>query len=61
VLAHLSAECNRPELAEAVVGKALRRAGYEGVLQVAEQDTPTQLMDVAELRLRLGPDQLALM
>jgi phosphoribosyl 1,2-cyclic phosphodiesterase len=60
VLAHLSAECNRPDLAEAVVGQALRSAGYEGVLQVAEQDIPTPLMDIAELRQRLGPDQLAL-
>jgi phosphoribosyl 1,2-cyclic phosphodiesterase len=60
VLAHLSVECNRPELAEAVVSKALRGAGYEGILQVAGQDRPTQLMDVAELRRRLGPDQLAL-
>jgi len=60
VLAHLSAECNRPDLAEAVVGEALRGAGFEGILQVAEQDIPTQLMNVAELRRRLGPDQLAL-
>lgn len=60
VLAHLSAECNRPELAKAVVGEALRMAGFKGMLKVAEQDTPTQLMDVAELRRRLGPDQLTL-
>jgi len=60
VLAHLSAECNRPELAETVVGQALRQAGFKGVLHVAGQDSPTQLMDVAELRRRLGPDQLAL-
>ncbi len=60
VLAHLSAECNRPGLAEAVVGEALRDVGYEGLLKVAEQDTPTQLMDVAELQKRLGPDQLPL-
>ena len=60
VLAHLSAECNRPELAAAVVGNALRAVGYEGVLEVAEQDTPTQVMDVAELQRRLGPDQLPL-
>ena len=60
VLAHLSAECNRPDLAESVVGQALRGAGYEGVLQIAGQDTPTPLIDVAKLRRRLGPDQLAL-
>ena len=60
VLAHLSAECNRPELAEAVVAGALRKAGYEGLLLVAEQDSPTELMDVARLHRRLGPDQLDL-
>jgi len=60
VLAHLSAECNRPELAAGVVGKALNDLGFGGVLQVAEQDTPTQLMDVAKLHRGLGPDQLAL-
>ena len=60
VLAHLSAECNRPELAEAVVARALDSAGYEGILRVAEQDTPTQLMDVGRLQARLGPDQLVL-
>jgi hypothetical protein len=42
------------------VGEALRMAGFKGMLKVAEQDTPTQLMDVAELRRRLGPDQLTL-
>jgi phosphoribosyl 1,2-cyclic phosphodiesterase len=60
VLAHLSAECNRPELAEAVVGSALRRAGYRGLLRVASQDRPTELMDVPALRRRLEPDQLPL-
>jgi len=60
VLAHLSAECNRRELAEAVVGRALNDAGYAGILQVAEQDTPTQLMDVGKLQERMGPDQLEL-
>src|SRR5690606_28974288 len=29
-LAHLSQECNRPELARAVVGRALTGAGYRG-------------------------------
>lgn len=60
ILAHLSAECNRAALAETVVGAALRTAGYRGVLQVAEQDHPTPMFDVAELRRRLDPDQLAL-
>ena len=48
ILAHLSAECNRPELAEMVVGRALRDAGYRGVLTVARQDEPTPLLEVAD-------------
>ncbi|MFC1574644.1 MBL fold metallo-hydrolase [Gemmatimonadota bacterium] len=60
VLAHLSAECNRPELAESVIGEALRKAGYRGLLQVANQDVPTDLMDVSLLRKRLEPHQLPL-
>lgn len=60
VLAHLSAECNRPELAAGVVGKAIRAAGYRGLLEVAEQDVPTPLMDVEKLHRRLEPDQLPL-
>jgi phosphoribosyl 1,2-cyclic phosphodiesterase len=60
VLAHLSAECNRPELAEAVVGEALRMAGYEGHLTVAGQEEPTPLYDIEELRARMGPEQLDL-
>jgi phosphoribosyl 1,2-cyclic phosphodiesterase len=60
VLAHLSAECNRPSLAEAVVDRALRDAGYRGLLLVAEQDTATPLMDVGRLRRSLEPDQLPL-
>ena len=58
MLAHLSEECNRPELAEAVVGSALRAAGYEGFLGVAPQTRPTELIDIEELRRRIGPAQL---
>lgn len=61
VLAHLSAECNRPGLAEDVVGTALRRGGFKGWLEVAEQDRPTQLLDLGELRRRLEPPQLPLL
>jgi phosphoribosyl 1,2-cyclic phosphodiesterase len=61
VLAHLSAECNRPELAEEVVGSVLRGAGFRGRLEVASQDTPTGPMDVGELRRRLDPPQLPLL
>ncbi len=60
ILAHLSAECNRPELARSVIGDALGRAGFQGLLEVAEQDRPTPFLDLSELRLRLGPHQLPL-
>jgi len=61
VLAHLSRECNRPELAKEVVGAALERAGWKGHLDVAAQDRPTELLDVEELRFRTGPSQLSLL
>jgi phosphoribosyl 1,2-cyclic phosphodiesterase len=61
VLAHLSEECNRPSLAERVVGDALRAAGWRGHLEVALQDRPTALLDLEELRLRTGPSQLGLL
>lgn len=60
ILAHLSAECNRPDLAEGVVGRALREAGYRGLLEVARQDRPTGPIDLRELARRLDPDQLTL-
>jgi phosphoribosyl 1,2-cyclic phosphodiesterase len=59
VLAHLSHECNRPELARSVVGGALHRAGYRGFLEVATQEQPTDLFDVADLGRRAGPVQLS--
>lgn len=61
VLAHLSFECNRPLLAERVVGDALRAHGWRGHLEVALQDRPTRMLDVEELRLRAGPSQLSLL
>ena len=60
VLAHLSGECNRPELAEAVVGRALREAGYKGSLQVAAQESPTGPLELAKLTRQLDPDRLSL-
>jgi phosphoribosyl 1,2-cyclic phosphodiesterase len=60
LLAHVSAEANRPELARLVVGKVLARAGYRGFLGVARQDEPTQFFDVELLRRKLGPTQLSL-
>jgi len=58
VLAHLSSECNRAELALEVVGHALAEAGWQGHLAVAVQDEPLPLIDVEELRRRTGPSQL---
>lgn len=58
VLAHLSNECNRPDLARKVVGSALKKAGWKGYLDVAAQDHPSGWLDVEELRVRLGPTQL---
>jgi len=49
VLAHLSAECNLPELAHRTVYGVLRKAGWDGVLEVATQDAPTALMDIPQL------------
>jgi phosphoribosyl 1,2-cyclic phosphodiesterase len=40
VLAHLSQQCNSVEDALAVVGPALRRAGFRGAVHVALQDAP---------------------
>lgn len=61
VLAHLSRDCNRPELAARVVGDALRGAGWQGHLEVAGPDAPTALLDVEELRRRAGPAQLSML
>jgi len=61
LLAHLSAECNRPELAMAVVGEALREEGYQGYLAVAHQDRPTPLLSINALREQHGPAQGSLL
>jgi hypothetical protein len=60
-LAHLSAECNRPEIARATVGGALNKAGWTGFLEVAGQDEPTTFVDVAELRHARSSGQLSLL
>lgn len=57
VLAHLSNESNRPELALQAVGEALREAGWEGFLAVARQDEPGEWIDVEALRTTDGPAQ----
>jgi phosphoribosyl 1,2-cyclic phosphodiesterase len=59
VLAHLSNESNHPDLALEVVGSALERAGYQGMLAVARQEDPTDFMDTEALRLTVGPEQLS--
>lgn len=59
VLAHLSHECNRPELALHVVGTALQQAGWSGHLEVARQDQPTEWLDVERLRREAGPEQMS--
>ena len=59
VLAHLSSECNRPDLARNVVGDALEKAGWTGHLEVALQDQSTALLDVEDLRVRSGTRQLS--
>jgi phosphoribosyl 1,2-cyclic phosphodiesterase len=59
VLAHLSNESNHPELARDVVGRALRRAGWRGRLEVACQNEPTGPLDVEEIRRLNGPPQLS--
>jgi phosphoribosyl 1,2-cyclic phosphodiesterase len=61
VLAHLSRQANRPDIALQVVGDALDKAGWRGHLEVAHQHEPTALLDVEELRYRTGPSQLSLL
>lgn len=61
VLAHLSGQANRPDLARDVVGTALDKAGWTGLLEVARQDEATALFDIEELRYRSGPAQLSLL
>ena len=59
ILAHLSNECNRADLALRVVGEALENAGWSGHLDVAAQDAPSDWLDVERLRLECGPNQLS--
>ena len=61
LLAHVSAQCNDPELAKGVVGSALERAGWRGWIDVARQEAPGPWLDVELLRTRCGPEQLTLL
>jgi phosphoribosyl 1,2-cyclic phosphodiesterase len=49
VLAHLSEQCNTAADARAAVAPALRRAGFAGVLHVADQDEPLRPLLVAHM------------
>jgi len=60
VLAHLSQECNDPDLALDVVGRALRRNGFSAYLEVALQDEPLPDIDVSALARSVRPTQLQL-
>lgn len=61
ILAHLSQEANAPELALEVVGKALRKHGFQGQLMAAHQDIPLGPLDVVGLRGSMGTPQLELL
>ena len=58
LLAHLSAECNTPELARETVSRALSKAGYRGFLGVARQEEPSEMLCIETLRLERGAEQL---
>lgn len=54
LLAHLSRECNDPDVARDRVGERLGLIGYDGLLEAAGQDAPTPLYSVPELLSRRG-------
>jgi phosphoribosyl 1,2-cyclic phosphodiesterase len=56
VLAHLSDRCNRPELALAVVRRALAGRGYRGRLLVAAQNEPLPPFALATQQYAFGLD-----
>ncbi len=62
LLAHLSDECNAPDQAVRAARSRLARKGYRGVVDVARQDSPSPLYDVAALVdvVRNGGPQLQL-
>ena len=47
VLAHLSQQCNSPEVARRTVEPILRQSGFRGEVHVAEQDAPLQPIPLA--------------
>lgn len=62
LLAHLSDECNDPEVAHRTVVGWLGRHGYRGMVEVAAQGEPSRLFDVGALSdiARSGGPQLQL-
>ncbi len=56
VLAHLSQQCNSPDVARRTVEPLLRRRGFRGELLVAEQDAPLAPIQLS----RSGPELLDL-
>ncbi len=62
LLAHLSQECNRPELALSTMEKAIRPQGFKGFLGVATQDSPTRFLDLEKLQFqKTGDEQFSLL
>ena len=60
VLAHLSAESNRPDLAERTMRSALVGRGYLGDVLVASPNDPMEMIDLAKLRSASHDGQLPL-
>jgi phosphoribosyl 1,2-cyclic phosphodiesterase len=60
VLAHLSEQANDPGLAKDVVGVALERRRYSGMLEVARQEAPLAPIDVSRMRRQRLPSQITL-
>ena len=60
VLAHLSENANEPSLAREVVGQALARRRFSGMLDVARQDRPMAPIDVTRMKALRLPPQMAL-
>lgn len=60
LLAHLSEQANDPHLAREVVGHALEKRRFSGLLDVARQDRPLSSIDVTRMRALRLPPQMAL-
>jgi hypothetical protein len=56
----MSEAANDPSLAKEVVGEALARRRFSGMLDVARQEAPLEPIDVTRLRKLRLPAQMAL-